>query len=91
MKRIDASGVVLTPVSMKGKSKSRNTAETTGVINTPPRTVPRIIEATVSPSIQPFAITSFYGGSSSVSMPYFAGEYAAAPRPTTAYAVRAKY
>ena len=39
----------------------------------------------VSPSIQPLALTSCDGGNSSVRMPYFAGEYAAAPRPTTAY------
>ena len=45
-----------------------------------------MIEPTVVPSIQPLAATSFSGGSSSVRMPYLAGEYAAAPRPTTAYA-----
>ena len=49
------------------------------------------MDATVSPSIQPLAITNFSGGSNSVRIPYFAGEYAAAPRPTTAYAARAKY
>jgi hypothetical protein len=43
-----------------------------------------MIEPTVSPSIQPLATTSFSCGSSSVRMPYLAGEYAAAPRPTTA-------
>ncbi len=49
----------------------------------PPTTKPRMIDPTVSPSIQPFATTSFCGGSSSVRMPYLAGEYAAAPTPTT--------
>ena len=57
-----------------------------GLISAPPSTVPRMIDATVSPSIQPLAATSFSGGSSSVRIPYFAGEYAAAPNPTTAYA-----
>ena len=41
---------------------------------TPPTTKPRMMEPTVSPSIQPLAMTSFSGGSSSVRMPYFAGE-----------------
>jgi hypothetical protein len=45
-----------------------------------------MIDATVVPSIQPLATTSCRAGSSSVRMPYFAGEYAAAPSPTTAYA-----
>ncbi len=45
-----------------------------------------MIEVTVRPSIQPLATTSFSGGSSSVTMPYLAGEYAAAPKPITAYA-----
>ena len=48
-------------------------------------TVPRMIDITVRPSIQPLASTSFSGGSSSVRMPYLAGEYTAAPKPTTAY------
>ncbi len=39
----------------------------------------------VRPSIQPLAFTSCEFGSSSVRMPYFAGEYAAAPSPTIAY------
>src|SRR5260363_132179 len=53
-----------------------------GRISQPPSAVPRMIEPTVVPSIQPFAITSFSGGNSSVRMPYLAGEYAAAPKPT---------
>ena len=48
--------------------------ETLGPMRRPPMSVPRTIEATVSPSIQPFAITSCSGGRSSVRMPYFAGE-----------------
>ena len=43
-----------------------------------------MIEPTVVPSIQPLATTSCCGGRSSVRMPYLAGEYAAAPKPTTA-------
>ena len=55
------------------------------VIQTPDLQVDRrYIEAIVSPSIQPFALTSCEGGSNSVRMPYLAGEYAAAPNPTTA-------
>src|SRR5260363_33838 len=46
----------------------------------------RMIEPTVVPSIQPFAITSFSGGNSSVRMPYLAGEYAAASNPTIPHA-----
>ena len=49
-------------------------AATFGLISTPPRTVPRMIEPTVVPSIQPLAATSLLGGSSSVRMPYLAGE-----------------
>ena len=45
---------------------------------------PILMDATVSPSIQPLAATSFSGGRSSVRMPYLAGEYAAAPKPTMA-------
>ena len=44
-----------------------------------------MIDRIVRPSIQPFALTSCEFGSSSVRMPYLAGEYAAAPRPTMAY------
>ncbi|POM21760.1 hypothetical protein CSX04_03200 [Burkholderia cepacia] len=45
-----------------------------GLISAPPSTVPRMIELTVVPSIQPLAATSRSAGSSSVRMPYFAGE-----------------
>lgn len=75
-----------TPVSISGTSNASSAAATFGETSTPPATKPRMIEATVSPSIQPLAMTSFSGGSSSVRMPYLAGEYAAAPSPTTAYA-----
>ena len=43
-----------------------------------------MIDAMVRPSIQPLALTSCEAGSNSVRMPYLAGEYAAAPSPTTA-------
>ena len=38
--------------------------------------------ATVNPSTQPLAGTKDSLGSNSVRIPYFAGEYAAAPMPT---------
>ena len=47
---------------------------TAGLISAPPSTVPRMIEPTVVPSIQPLAATIFSGGNSSVRMPYLAGE-----------------
>ena len=91
MRRIPASGIVSTPVSIRGKSNASSAEEIAGEISSPPNTVPSTMEATVNPSIQPFAMTSFSGGNNSVSMPYLAGEYAAAPKPTTAYAASAKY
>jgi hypothetical protein len=45
-----------------------------GLINAPPSTVPRMIDATVVPSIQPLAATRRSGGYSSVRIPYLAGE-----------------
>ena len=84
MTAIAASPGVSMPVSIRGTSNPRRPCETVSLTSAPPRTVPRMIEPTVSPSIQPFAATSCSGGSSSVRMPYLAGEYAAAPRPTTA-------
>ncbi len=71
------------PVSMNGRSKLSSHGATRPPTSCPPSSTPRMIEAIVSPSIQPLALTSCDGGSSSVRMPYFAGEYAAAPRPTT--------
>ena len=44
------------------------------LISAPPSSVPRMIEATVSPSIQPLAMTSLWWGRYSVRIPYFAGE-----------------
>ncbi len=72
------------PVSISGKSKPSSRAEPLALTRAPPSTVPKMIDITVRPSIQPFAATSFSGGSSSVRMPYLAGEYTAAPKPTTA-------
>src|SRR5260363_238103 len=66
----------------QGSCRSSTDCTTRGRISQPPSAVPRMIEPTVVPSIQPFAITSFSGGNSSVRMPYLAGEYAAAPKPT---------
>src|SRR5260363_89895 len=62
-------------VWIKGSCRSSTDCTTRGRISQPPSAVPRMIEPTVVPSIQPFAITSFSGGNSSVRMPYLAGEY----------------
>ena len=48
----------------------------------PPTIAPKIIAATVKPSTHPFAATNSLGGNNSVNIPYFAGEYDAAPIPT---------
>ena len=45
-----------------------------GPISWPPSRMPRMMDAMVRPSIQPLALTSCDGGSSSVRMPYLAGE-----------------
>ena len=74
MTMIAASAGVSMPVSMRGMSMASSTLAIRGLISAPPSTVPRMIETTVSPSIQPLAATSFSGGSSSVRIPYFAGE-----------------
>ena len=79
----DSAGVSM-PVSNAGMSKLNRLWDTVLLMSTPPSTVPMMIEPTVSPSIQPLAATSFSGGSNSVKMPYLAGEYAAAPKPTMA-------
>src|SRR6266568_26596 len=75
MTRIAASAGVSMPVSMRGTSIASSIEAILGLMSAPPSTVPRMIEATVRPSIQPLASTSFSGGSSSVRIPYFAGEY----------------
>ncbi len=62
------------PVSKPGRSADSRADDTAGLISAPPSTVPRMIEPTVVPSIQPLAATSFSGGNSSVRMPYLAGE-----------------
>ena len=69
-----ASGDVSIPVSIIGKSKPKRIVESLLEINIPPKTVPKMIEPTVNPSIQPLAATNFSGGSNSVKMPYLAGE-----------------
>ena len=81
---IAASLVVSMPVSNSGKSKPSIRPAPASLTRAPPSTVPKMIDITVRPSIQPLATTSFSGGSSSVRMPYLAGEYTAAPKPTTA-------
>src|SRR2546422_7044634 len=57
MTAIAASAGVSIGVSITGKSKCSRTPETREWISTPPKTVPRMIEATVRPSIQPLATT----------------------------------
>jgi hypothetical protein len=71
---IAASGAVSIGVSIIGRSHPSSVADTRGVISAPPSRTPMMIEPTVAPSIQPLAMTSCCGGSSSVRMPYFAGE-----------------
>ena len=61
-------------VSMNGKSNLSSAADITGPMSMPPTTLPSTIDPTVSPSIHALATTSLSGGSSSVRMPYLAGE-----------------
>ncbi len=82
--RMAASAGRSMPKSMTGKSNASSTSEMCGATSCPPSSTPRMMEAIVSPSIQPLACTSCEAGRSSVRMPYLAGEYAAAPSPTTA-------
>ena len=77
-----ASGGVSMEVSIPGRSMASSHDDRCGPTSWPPSSTPRMMEAMVSPSIQPLARTSCEAGSSSVRMPYLAGEYAAAPRPT---------
>ena len=84
---IAACGGVSMPVSIFGMSIASSALDTGPLMSTPPSRTPRMIDPTVVPSIQPLAITSCRAGSNSVRMPYFAGEYAAAPSPTSVYAI----
>ena len=69
------SGAVSTPMSIIGMgSMPSSCGAITGPTSWPPSSTPRMIDAIVRPSIQPLALTSCEGGSSSVRMPYFAGE-----------------
>ncbi|MNR42938.1 hypothetical protein D3C85_1615100 [compost metagenome] len=72
MTRIAASAGVCTSPPMK-EWLSR-AVETDDEMSSPPRTVPRMMEKTVRPSIQLLPLTSMDGGSISVTMPYLAGE-----------------
>ena len=74
MTKIADSAGVSTEVVISGISKLSKSAETVWLIKMPPKTVPKMIELTVKPSIQPLAATNFSGGSSSVKIPYLAGE-----------------
>ena len=71
---IAACGAVSMPVSMNGKSHDSIRLDSFCPTSWPPSSVPMMIEPTVSPSIQPFALTRASDGSSSVRMPYLAGE-----------------
>ena len=70
------------------ESRSSAASPTTfGLISTPPSSAPRMIEVdrrALDPAVGDRRADR--GGRSSVRMPYFAGEYAAAPKPTIAYA-----
>src|SRR5665811_1511292 len=83
-----ASGAVSTPVVSSGKSNDKSRGDNTGPTSWPPSKTPRIMEAIVKPSIQPLALTNCEAGNNSVRMPYLAGEYAAAPKPTMAYDIK---
>ena len=72
--QIAACGGVSIPVSMRGMSTASSALDIGPLISKPPRSTPSMIDATVVPSIQPLATTSWRGGKSSVRMPYFAGE-----------------
>ena len=69
----DSAGVSM-PVFSSGKSSDNMFDEITVPTNWPPSSTPKMIEAMVSPSIQPLALTNCEAGKSSVRMPYFAGE-----------------
>ena len=71
---IAASGAVAMPVSNIGRSKPSKEVDKRGPTSWPPSRMPRMIDPTVRPSIQPLPLTSCDGGSSSVRMPYLAGE-----------------
>ncbi len=71
---IAASEAVSMPVSTNGRSMPSSSPATRWPMSWPPSSTPRMIEPIVRPSIHPLAFTSCDGGSSSVRMPYFAGE-----------------
>ena len=62
------------PVWIHGRSMASKGAAIAWLIKVPPSRMPRMIEAMVRPSIQPLALTNWETGSSSVRMPYLAGE-----------------
>ena len=61
-------------VLIKGRSRASSHGDSTGPTNCPPSKTPKMMDAMVRPSIQPLALTSWEAGSSSVRMPYLAGE-----------------
>jgi hypothetical protein len=61
-------------VSIPGMSTESRIEENLEPMSSPPSSTPSTIEATVRPSIHPLATTSCSGGSSSVRIPYLAGE-----------------
>ena len=74
MTEMAASGAVSMPVSIIGTSKPNRKVDTVLPTNWPPRTTPKMIDKMVKPSTQPLALTNCELGSSSVKMPYLAGE-----------------
>ncbi|MNW03899.1 hypothetical protein D3C71_1999020 [compost metagenome] len=69
-----ASDGVSMGVSISGRSNDSSQLDTCTPTSCPPSSTPRMMEVIVSPSIQPLARTNWLGGSSSVRMPYLAGE-----------------
>ena len=69
-----ASAAVWMQKSIMGMSMDSSAADRWCPTSCPPSNTPRMMEAMVSPSIQPLALTSCEAGSSSVRMPYLAGE-----------------
>ena len=69
-----ASGAVSMLVVKKGTSTLSSMRDTVAPTSCPPSSTPRMMEPIVNPSIQPLALTSWEAGSSSVKMPYLAGE-----------------
>ncbi len=67
-------------------ANAMNKASALSLTSRPPTSVPSSTATTAATSIQPLAATSLSGPTTSVTSPYLAGAYNAAPVPTTAKA-----